>query len=274
MFHWLTLVNAALLAADFWLFRSRPALIPVILSINFCLSLTIIANHHKRFTFSKTTYEQDFLRVAGACVVALLLLMTIPVTFSLPTSLLVAALISFRWSSSDFRVKAISSLKFDTSFNDVLVADALTSFARPLSLSFESKHLKYLIYSFPYLIRIKQCLQDKRPSSRFNLIKYLLLLSSAYILFNRAQFPFFVMILPLLTAIYASWWDTLMDWGYSKSHFAVLPLIINSVIRLVPILAPALHPLVGCGLEVYRRAMWSHLRLLYRDRTENIYRTI
>lgn len=274
MLHVLTLVNAALLAADFWLFRSRLNLLPVILSINFFLSLAIISNHRRRLTFSKTTYEQDFLRVAGAFVVALLLLITIPFTFSLPASLLIAALISFRWSNSEFRAKAISSLKFDASFNDVLVADALTSFARPWSLSFESKHFKYLIYSLPFLIRIKQCLQDKRPSSRFNLLKYLLLLSSAYTLFNRAHLPLIVMILPLLTAIYASWWDTFMDWGYSKSHFAILPVIINSAIRLVPILTPSWHPLVGCGLEVYRRAVWSHLRLLYRDRTENIYRTI
>lgn len=124
----------------------------------------------------------------------------------------------------------------DGKFGDVLLADALTSYARPLSelyIAFSMMVLRRpttgkidrssaivvpILLAVPFVIRFRQCLKDSQPA---NALKYATAFPAiALSTFMRAQNPWLdhdnlhaLWILAASTnALYSFYWDVTMDW--------------------------------------------------------------
>ncbi|WPH03703.1 Hypothetical protein R9X50_00658600 [Acrodontium crateriforme] len=129
-------------------------------------------------------------------------------------------------------------------FGDVLLTDALTSYARPIcevyvSLAMMVTHnhahdlrlsiIVPLLAAAPFLMRFRQCLLDKQPA---NAIKYLTALPplalSHYMKFDSNAKPITILGLPLwplwlcallINAIYSFYWDIYRDWDFDLRRY-------------------------------------------------------
>ncbi|TKA49974.1 hypothetical protein B0A55_03146 [Friedmanniomyces simplex] len=124
----------------------------------------------------------------------------------------------------------------DGKFGDVLLADALTSYARPLSeiyitgymmltrqsttgrLDRSSIWIVPIILALPFLIRFRQCFLDRQP---LNALKYATAFPAiAFSVMLRVQrgspeegrTAFIWMAALLVNALYSFWWDVTKDW--------------------------------------------------------------
>lgn len=124
----------------------------------------------------------------------------------------------------------------DGKFGDVLLADALTSYARPLSelyIAFSMMVLRRpttgkidrssvivvpILLAVPFVIRFRQCLKDSQPA---NALKYATAFPAiALSTYMRAQSPWLghdnLLVLWVLAAstnaLYSFYWDVTMDW--------------------------------------------------------------
>lgn len=124
----------------------------------------------------------------------------------------------------------------DGKFGDVLLADALTSYARPLSEVYIALSMMFtrrsttgkidrsstvavpILLAVPFLIRFRQCLLDNQP---YNAAKYatafpaillstLMRLDTGY--FTSGNLSSFWMIAALTNALYSFYWDVARDW--------------------------------------------------------------
>ncbi len=125
----------------------------------------------------------------------------------------------------------------DGKFGDVLLADALTSYARIFSDIYIAVYMMLtrrsttgpldrssiwtvpIIMAFPFLIRFRQCIADNQP---FNALKYATAFPAiAFSVMLRLQrgtpaegntaVIWFVAL--LVNALYSFWWDVTKDWG-------------------------------------------------------------
>lgn len=137
------------------------------------------------------------------------------------------------------------------------------------------------VFSFPYLIRIKQCANEIfRSSSKkqsfvhiLNSIKYVMLVSSNY-LATLAELHTCYKLFIIFTIGFSSYWDLFMDWGLCHQHpkrnisppifFAC---ILNVVLRTIAMINFTCVSKIFAdtfilnGLEILRRSMWTHLRI-------------
>lgn len=139
------------------------------------------------------------------------------------------------------------------------------------------------MYSFPYIIRFKQCVietinthikHDKILNS-LNAVKYFLLLGSMLLLpyFENMKLSVIGISLAATSICLAAYWDLFMDWGLGKKHVrqnlgytSFFVSILNVCIRLISISKFSnslyLNVFLVNGLEILRRCLWVHLRLL------------
>ena len=143
--------------------------------------------------------------------------------------------------------------------------------------------LFHYFFSLPYLTRIKQCsneifkVTDKnlKISHGLNSIKYILLLTSSFLL-SSPNYGVVTLIFAIFSGCFAAYWDIFIDWGLNQKHMEkkigpvlVIVCILNVIIRLIFILFPKFYALntifndkfVLNGLEVFRRTLWTHLRI-------------
>ncbi|KAI7331917.1 EXS-domain-containing protein [Hortaea werneckii] len=180
------------------------------------------------------TYHGDIL--PNATLIAVLLIMfAVPHRFLYPTSFWPAAGRS-RFLAT-FRRIALGGLarSEDGKFGDVLLADALTSYARPLSELYIALTMMWrrqgtdsvdrssmvavpLLLAVPFAIRLRQCITDNQP---YNALKY----ATAFpaILFStllraeslgawRGLIGYLWILAALTNALYSFYWDVTCDW--------------------------------------------------------------
>lgn len=163
----LLLTNVTLLFAETYLVPSFRNLL-FLLCFNFALSMTIIMYHHNlivlRYSTLSTDYKtnefktcsSEFFKLSG--ILLLTILVSSISTKCIPLKLmwisdcisyLLCVLIMLRWNSKDFMKKFITIIykmfrfKYseDVDFIEILVADVLTSFSRPLMMLVKTERI-------------------------------------------------------------------------------------------------------------------------------------
>lgn len=171
----ITSLNIILIIAELFLFRLSAQTIILALFLNYCLALTIIVNQVRDINSSYNAisqpvkiYESDishheFLKLAGNfCLIIMAILITekyfsLSSIWAAPIMYGISILIALRWNSREFLKRffdiicGILSFKSTkrVSFEEILVADAWTSFARPLSQLVGANHLtlKFIVFA-------------------------------------------------------------------------------------------------------------------------------
>ncbi|KAI8348662.1 EXS family-domain-containing protein [Blakeslea trispora] len=189
-------------------------------------------------------------------------------------------------------------------FSDILVADILISFSSVLTLlclqiiaqiNWMPVHsiIAPMITSLPYLIRLKQCLNDyfkEAPRSKRHLLNAFKYTSSIPVIFLahfNTQFKYSPaswyswFILAIMTHTFAFGWDLVMDWGllhyktgsikwrkdvwFSDSRWYLVAIAINLNIRVFKIMSSIhpIHPFYIDLFEILRRWIWVIFRFEY-----------
>lgn len=142
-------------------------------------------------------------------------------------------------------------------------------------------NLIIIIFSLPYFVRLKQCAtellktsgKDRKGMHVLNSIKYLLLLTSSYLMHSLQNSKAIVIghSLAAFSVILASYWDIFIDWGLGqKRNRSVGPIVyavclLNILLRLssMSFFSKLIFSTLALsnGSEVLRRILWVHLRL-------------
>ena len=124
---------------------------------------------------------------------------------------------------------------------------------------------------------MKQCISELFKSNGkqqkslhiVNTFKYLLLLISNTI---NPKISSIWILFPVLVISFASFWDTIMDWGFNRkqirNHFGSIIYVLctlNFVLRFFSLSfitdITKISPLVANSLEILRRSLWTHMRI-------------
>lgn len=134
----------------------------------------------------------------------------------------------------------------------------------------------------PYCIRVKQCSVDLYKSScklqktvhLLNSIKYVVLLVAHYVI-NVSNFGIYGFSFVVMAICFATYWDMFMDWGIHSRNLKssirptiLIVCILNMFLRLLSIPKLISYSTITdnlfliCGLEILRRSVWTHFRVL------------
>lgn len=127
---------------------------------------------------------------------------------------------------------------------------------------------------------MKALSSKNRSILALNIVKYLLCLPSARILYESSKYSAGWRIIPVLSIIYCCFWDIYFDWELTNKQFrstlgsAVPFLVLNNILlRLCPLAIfyykSSKMSLIFNGLEILRRLVWIHVRIANHIYEEN-----
>ncbi|CAK3843424.1 related to ERD1, required for retention of luminal ER s [Lecanosticta acicola] len=174
-------------------------------------------------------------------------------------------------------------------FGDVLLADALTSYAKPISevfvafcMFFKGVHttdrpdrlcghelIVPLALAWPFVIRLRQCLKEGQWANAAKYATAFPVLALSSLARTNEGLQFFWRLAAITNSLYSFWWDVSMDWDLTllskQRHMQPFGLRQQRVFRL-----PMVYYLV-VAFDIVLRFAWSFklsLHLVYLDGIE------